>query len=40
QLCSNEFWNNLKIVINILQPIVSTLKAFKANNSTISTTYS
>ncbi|CAG8853852.1 8691_t:CDS:1, partial [Gigaspora margarita] len=40
QLCSDEFWDDLKIVINILQPIVSTLKAFEANNSTISTTYS
>ncbi|CAG8769909.1 22087_t:CDS:2, partial [Gigaspora rosea] len=40
QLRSDEFWDDLKIVINILQPIVSTLKAFEANNSTISTTYS
>ncbi|CAG8546078.1 20273_t:CDS:2 [Gigaspora rosea] len=40
QLHSNEFWNNLKIIIRILKPIVAALKAFKANNSTISTTYS
>ncbi|CAG8604644.1 15037_t:CDS:2, partial [Dentiscutata heterogama] len=40
QLHSDEFWNNLKFIIRILKPIVATLKAFEANNSTISTTYS
>ncbi|CAG8496774.1 7166_t:CDS:2, partial [Racocetra fulgida] len=40
QLHSNEFWNNLKVIIRILKPIVAALKAFEADSSTISTTYS
>ncbi|CAG8569637.1 1041_t:CDS:2, partial [Gigaspora rosea] len=40
QLHSDEFWNILKIIIEILQPIVVTLKKFEADNSTISTVYS
>ncbi|CAG8675722.1 4046_t:CDS:2 [Dentiscutata erythropus] len=40
QLHSNEFWNDLKVIIRILKPIVAALKAFEADSSTISTTYS
>ncbi|CAG8792995.1 14582_t:CDS:2, partial [Gigaspora margarita] len=40
QLHSDKFWNNLKIVFQILKPIVATLKAFESNSSTISTIYS
>ncbi|CAG8600812.1 10841_t:CDS:2 [Dentiscutata erythropus] len=40
QLHSNEFWNDLKVLIRILKPIVAALKEFEADSSTISTTYS
>ncbi|CAG8530578.1 4833_t:CDS:2 [Gigaspora margarita] len=36
----DEFWENLKLVTNILKPIVVTLKLFESNESTLSSIYS
>ncbi|CAG8818500.1 9247_t:CDS:2, partial [Racocetra persica] len=40
RLQSNTFWVELNTIIKILKPIISTLKVFESNNSTISTVYS
>ncbi|CAG8474522.1 17967_t:CDS:2 [Cetraspora pellucida] len=40
RLQSENFWSELNTIIKIFKLIIATLKAFEANNSTVSTIYS
>jgi hypothetical protein len=39
-ILSDEFWQMVDLIINILEPIVVALKSFESDTSTLSTIYS